>query len=129
MNAMVGSPGIFAVGGINTNNPGYRQFFKSTQIPNPSRIFLFIEEHPDSINDGYFLNRIDSFEWNDLPASYHDGAAFISFCDGHIERHQWQLPSTQPPARAHAAKLPFAVPTDEMGDFQWLMDHTSIKRR
>jgi prepilin-type N-terminal cleavage/methylation domain-containing protein/prepilin-type processing-associated H-X9-DG protein len=128
MNAMVGNAGEFTAAGSNLNNPAYRQFFKSAQIPDPSHIFLFIEEHPDSINDGYFLNRIDSFEWNDLPASYHDLGAHVSFADGHIERHRWQFPSTTPPARPEAVELPFAVPVGERGDFQWLMERTSIRQ-
>ncbi len=57
MNAMVGNVGNFLVNGVNVNNPSYTQFFKITQIPRPSEIFVFLDEHPDSINDGYFLNK------------------------------------------------------------------------
>jgi prepilin-type N-terminal cleavage/methylation domain-containing protein/prepilin-type processing-associated H-X9-DG protein len=127
LNAMVGNAGEYTTGGTNINNPGYVQFFKSAQIPDPSRIFLFIEEHPDSINDGYFLNHIDDFEWYDLPAAYHNGGSEISFADGHVEYHQWQYPSTKPPALPRASGLPYDVPENERGDFQWLMDRTSIK--
>lgn len=58
--------------------------------------FTFIDEHPDSINNGYFLNRIDQLEWIDLPASYHDGAATVTFADGHIETHRWLFSQTKP---------------------------------
>ncbi len=57
MNAMVGDAGDFSAGGFNINNPDYVQFFKATQIPQPSEIFVFLDEHPDTINDGYFLNK------------------------------------------------------------------------
>ena len=57
MNAMVGDAGEFSTNGVNTNNPDYTQFFKITQIPQPTEIFVFLDEHPDSINDGYFLER------------------------------------------------------------------------
>ena len=57
MNAMVGDAGSFTTNGFNVNNPAYTQFFKTTQIPQPSEIFVFLDEHPDSINDGYFLNK------------------------------------------------------------------------
>jgi prepilin-type N-terminal cleavage/methylation domain-containing protein len=57
MNAMVGNVGASLINGVNTNNPGYRQFFKITQIPRPAEIFVFLDEHPDSIDDGYFLNK------------------------------------------------------------------------
>jgi prepilin-type processing-associated H-X9-DG protein len=129
MNAMVGNAGEFTIGGTNVNNPYYRQFFKLTQIPRPTDIFVFIEEHPDSINDGYFLNKPATWEWFDLPASYHRGAAHLAFADGHVEKHKWVCGSTKPPARPDAAKLPFAVPEDEHDDFAWLMARTSIKTK
>ena len=125
MNAMTGDAGEYTVGGTNVNNPGYRQFFKLTQITRPANIFLFIDEHPDSINDGYFLNRNESGKWTDLPASYHGGGANLSFADGHAEKHVWNFPSTKPSPRPDAAGLPFQIPEQQLGDFDWLMDRTS----
>lgn len=126
MNAMVGDAGAYTRGGTNVNNPGYRQFFNLGQITEPARIFVFIEEHPDSINDGYFLNRSDSLEWTDLPASYHGGAANLTFADGHAESHKWSEPSTRLPPRPDAARLPFQVTAAERSDFEWLMRRTSL---
>jgi prepilin-type N-terminal cleavage/methylation domain-containing protein/prepilin-type processing-associated H-X9-DG protein len=126
MNAMVGNAGEFSKGGENVNNPAYRQFFKASQVQRPSDIFVFIEEHPDSVNDGYFLNKWYSGQWLDLPASFHSGAANLSFVDGHVENHKWKYGSTKPPGRPDAAGLPCRIPTQELGDFQWLMARTSI---
>jgi prepilin-type N-terminal cleavage/methylation domain-containing protein/prepilin-type processing-associated H-X9-DG protein len=131
MNAMVGNAGQFTTSGKNLNNPDYQQFFKVGQIPQPAQIFVFIEEHPDSINDGYFLNKPSSLRWYDLPASYHSGAANLTFADGHLERHKWQLASTRPAAQADAAHLPFpAAPGQLSGsqrtDFYWLMARTTL---
>lgn len=128
MNAMVGDAGEFTKGGKNVNNPEYHQFFELGQIPQPAQIFIFIEEHPDSINDGYFLNKPESFEWLDLPASYHDGSANLSYADGHIEPYHWRFGSTKPPARPDAARLPFAVNQNERSDFRWLMSRTSTEQ-
>ena len=128
MNAMVGDAGVFSSAGANTNNPDYKQFFKIGQVPKPSQIFVFIEEHPDSINDGYFLNKPDSGEWFDLPASYHNGSVNLSFTDGHAERHHWLYASTKRPARPGGAHpLPFAVPYAERQDFRWLMERTTVE--
>ena len=94
MNAMVGDPGTLLNGGVNVNNPTYRQFLKDTDIPKPSEIFVFLDEHPDSINDGYFIdkapttggyNGVPDLEWTDLPASYHNGGA--SFVRRRPRRH------------------------------------------
>lgn len=126
MNAMVGNAGAFSQSGANTNNPSYRQFFTVAQIPDPSQIFVFIEEHPDSIDDGYFLNKPDSGQWLDLPASYHQGGANLTFADGHAEAHKWLFGSTKPAARPDSAHLPFFVPAGERGDFDWLMQRTTV---
>jgi prepilin-type N-terminal cleavage/methylation domain-containing protein/prepilin-type processing-associated H-X9-DG protein len=126
MNAMVGNAGWWFQAGANVNNPDYVQFLKVGQIPQPAQIFVLTEEHPDSINDGYFLNQPDSMKWIDLPASYHNGAANLAFADGHLELHKWRFASTKPPARPDAAHLPLAVPAAEQGDYDWLMARTTI---
>ena len=126
MNAMVGNAGQFLADGANVNNPYYLQFLKLGQIPQPTQIFVLTEEHPDSINDGYFLNQPDSMRWVDLPASYHNGAANLAFADGHLETHRWRFASTKPPAHPDAAHLPRSVPAAERADFDWLMDRTTI---
>lgn len=126
MNAMVGNAGWYLQAGANINNPEYQQFLRLGQVPQPARIFVLTEEHPDSINDGYFLNKPESMKWIDLPASYHNGAANLAFADGHLETHQWRFASTKPPARPDAAHLPFPVPASEERDYDWLMDRTTI---
>ena len=65
---------------------------------------MFLDEHPDSINDGYFLERDYYPEWHDLPASYHNGSAAFSYADGHSSLHRWMEPNTVAPAAPNAAK-------------------------
>jgi prepilin-type N-terminal cleavage/methylation domain-containing protein/prepilin-type processing-associated H-X9-DG protein len=134
MNAMVGDAGDVSKSGVNANNPDYVQFFRVTAIPQPYRIFIFLDEHPDSINDGYFLNRWPSplyaeREWIDLPASYHNGAASFSFADGHSETHRWQNDLTkQPPIPGLLSpRLPLTVPDDQVADFNWTLSRMSIR--
>jgi prepilin-type processing-associated H-X9-DG protein len=127
MNAMLGYAGEFMAGKINTNNPSYRQFFRLSEIPDPSQIFAFVEEHPDSINDGYFINRFSYHEWTDLPASYHHGGANFIFADGHAEFHAWRLASTMPPARPDAASLPLELGPTDRSDLYWVLARTSIR--
>jgi len=138
MNAMVGNAGAFSTNGVNVNNPNYTQFFKITQIPRPADIFVFLDEHPDSIDDGYFLNKdaeitygsYGGAEWIDLPASYHNNAAAFSFADGHAALHRWLKSNTIYPPAPNAANLPIvipATPADERTDFDWILQHMSIE--
>jgi len=126
MNAMLGNAGEFLAGTVNTNNPGYRQFFYLSGVPQPSQIFAFVEEHPDSINDGYFINRFYAGEWMDLPASFHNGGANFAFADGHSEFRAWRSPSTKPPSRPDAAQLPKWVSPEERADLDWVLSRTSV---
>jgi prepilin-type N-terminal cleavage/methylation domain-containing protein/prepilin-type processing-associated H-X9-DG protein len=125
LNASVGDAGEISISGVNTNNPGYAQFFKLTAIPAPARIFVFLDEHPDSITDGYFVNRSYYPEWIRLPASWHNGGAAFSFADGHAESHAWQCASTMPPSVPDAAGLPIDV-SDNPRDFNWVIAHMSV---
>ncbi len=129
MNALVGDAGVFTLGGTNVNVPGYWQYFRVSQVSDPASLFVFIEEHPDSINDGYFLNNPLVAEWHDLPASYHDGRVNLSFTDGHVETHGWREAGTRQPARADAVILPLAIGFGHRTDFDWLMDRTSLSSR
>jgi prepilin-type processing-associated H-X9-DG protein len=144
MNAMVGDAGNFSTNGFNINNPGYTQFFNTAQIPEPSEIFVFLDEHPDSIDDGYFLNKspdnnsaaaygsaYGSAQWTDLPASYHNGATAFSYADGHSSLHRWLQPDTIRPPLPNAANLPIAIPSNPataIADFDWVMDHMSVDK-
>ena len=127
LNAMLGNAGEFMKGNVNTNNPEYRQFLKLTEVTEPSRIFSFVEEHPDSINDGYFLNRFNTHHWNDLPASDHFGGTHFAYIDGHVAWHRWRFGLTKPAARPDAAHLPLDVPAGQRGDFYWVLSQMSIE--
>ena len=127
MNAMIGDAGQFSKSGANVNNPNYRQFFKTTQIAQPAQIFVFIEEHPNSIDDGYFINNPEQSTWTNLPAAHHNGAVNVSFVDGHVEMHKWIESSTKLPIRPGVAYLPINVPPTARRDFAWLMYRTSTE--
>ncbi|HVU08170.1 MAG TPA: type II secretion system protein [Verrucomicrobiae bacterium] len=126
MNAMVGDAGLASASGYNVNNPYYRQFFKMTAIPKPAEIFVFLDEHPDSIDDGYFVNRAYYPEWIDLPASYHNRSTAFSFADGHSELHRWHVPNTYPSPLPDAADLPIDLDDSDQSDFNWVVQHMSV---
>jgi prepilin-type N-terminal cleavage/methylation domain-containing protein/prepilin-type processing-associated H-X9-DG protein len=126
MNAMLGNAAEFMESGVNTNNPSYKQFLRLADVPEPSRIFAFVEEHPDTISDGYFLNRFYSYIWNRLPASYHNGGANFSFADGHAEFRPWRVASTVRPATPEGSGAPFSVEKPEAADLYWVLSRSSV---
>ncbi len=130
MNAMVGDAGTLSQTGTNVNNPNYKQFFRLTDIPNPASIFVFLDEHPDSINDGYFLVRPNYYypQWFDLPASYHNHGAEFAYADGHADGHKWVDPETLAAAQPDAAGLPRHVAAARQNDFKWILQRTSVQQ-
>jgi len=123
MNAQVGNPGELT----NRFNPAYVQFFKQGEIPNSSGIFVFLDEHCDTLNDGFFVNRLDDYSWGNLPGSYHNGAVNLSFADGHAESHRWLVPETVQPARKNVVRG-HPVAATPATDFDWLKARTSFKK-
>jgi len=117
-----------------SDSPGYRQFNKTTDFRNPSNIYVTLDEHPDSVNDGYFWTSIPATigpragNWADLPASYHNGAAGFSFADGHSEIHKWLFPSTKLRVTANGSFIGSPYPLAASGDNEWLQRHSSEKR-
>lgn len=58
-------------------------------IPGPTESYVFLDEHPDSINDAGWFAPTSTSAWVDQPATYHNGAAGFAFADGHAEIHKW----------------------------------------
>ena len=123
LNSCVGDPGQ----ALDQFNPNYRQFFKGSDILEPSRIYVFMEEHPDTINDGFFVNSWDEIKWNNLPASYHNNGANVHYADGHVEGHRWAAADTVRPARQGGANGGGFVPTPPV-DFLWLKERATLPK-
>lgn len=89
--SIAGNIGI-GEGNANTGpwDPIYKHIKKTTDFiyPGAADTWVFIDEHPDSINDAGFFNPRNN-NWIDLPASYHNNAGGLAFADGHSEIHKW----------------------------------------
>lgn len=127
MNAMVGDPGSLLANGMNVFNPGYQQFLTESDFRDPASIFVFLDEHPDSIDDGFFLNMAGNLEWLDLPGSYHNGGGSFAFADGHTEIHRWSSANTVRPPLPDAFRGPQPVNPKDRADFDWVINHMSFK--
>ena len=95
----------------------YRKYSEIIQ-PSPAQAFVFLDEHPDWIDDGYFLVFLDRKGlWANVPANYHNGACGLSFADGHAEIRKWKDPDT----------LSKKIPPNPKGptDVPWIQVRTS----
>ncbi len=111
----------------------YKIFKKDTDFAEmgASQVYVLLDEHPDGINAGGYANQmvedIAKSMIIDFPASYHNGAAGISFADGHAEIKKWLDSRTKPPVQ-YKNNLVLAVASPNNKDMQWLSDRTSIRR-
>jgi prepilin-type processing-associated H-X9-DG protein len=111
------------VHGVNWGFTQYRQYLKQTQVPRPSGTWLMLDEHPDSINDGYFINNPTVTHWQDIPASYHNGACGFSFADGHSEIKKWRS-ATSVYAVQYVYPNNQTFDTAGKNDFNWYLQRT-----
>jgi len=105
--------------------PGYVSFQKESQLltPAPSLLWVFADEHPDTINDAWLRTEMDNpNQWDDLPGSYHQRACPFNFADGHSELHRWLSPKTSPPV-THVRPT---VQDPGSPDIQWMLAHTTV---
>ncbi len=106
-------------------NMGYRVYKKTTDItlPVPALAWVFADEHPGSINDGFFQATMRGNVWVDFPASYHNNAGSFSFADGHCEMHKWRDPETiKPVVQGVYIRV---VPVVNLNDLNWFRDRTT----
>jgi prepilin-type N-terminal cleavage/methylation domain-containing protein/prepilin-type processing-associated H-X9-DG protein len=65
------------------------------EAPNPTQLFVFIDEHEDSIDDAHFLTWPNPDErWVNMPAGRHNQVGVLSFADGHVEKWKWKWAKT-----------------------------------
>jgi prepilin-type N-terminal cleavage/methylation domain len=105
MNAAAGGT-VGTIGG-DYHPEGNRTYIKDTKgqrasilnRPGPSKVWVVLDEHPDSINDFIFQFRPGyqqaAYQWQDMPSSHHNGAGGLSFADGHSEIRKWKDPRTK----------------------------------
>ena len=130
MNGFVGSPV-----GDNLDTTGYTVFRKTTDFRQPSEIFVFLHEHANTLDDGWYIfcdnnNPAERSDWENLPTSAHGNAGSFSFADGHSDIHRWLVGSTSPPENylgtgsvSDGWKVGNGNPTT---DIDWVANHSSV---
>ncbi|HEV2318156.1 MAG TPA: prepilin-type N-terminal cleavage/methylation domain-containing protein [Verrucomicrobiae bacterium] len=117
---------------FNAGPPAYMQFANVRQFAgkmSPSDAFIFCEENPDSINDGYLQVDMTGGEFPDVPGSNHRWGCGFSFADGHAEIHRWLmgclkiLPTKRNPPLAYVQANPGGKRNP---DWVWFTQHADI---
>jgi prepilin-type processing-associated H-X9-DG protein len=135
--------GQWVSGNDNDCQTSFHVYQKLSQMiqPKPADLFVFAEEHPDSINDSTFAvedgqTTLGSALWIDIPSNLHNGAGSFSFADGHAEIHKWvgRLMSTLtyvqngdvPEINYEGAGQPSADTAADLKDLNWVQARTSF---
>jgi prepilin-type N-terminal cleavage/methylation domain-containing protein/prepilin-type processing-associated H-X9-DG protein len=114
----------------------FRAYLKMADLvdPGPSMTWVLVDEHPDSINDAFFVIDMRGYPNSaqtalpDFPASYHNKAGGLAFADGHSEIKRWRDPRTMPPVRKIAMGAS-TVSQSNNPDVIWLWERTTRKVR
>jgi prepilin-type processing-associated H-X9-DG protein len=114
--------------GVNDSEGNLR---KCSQIRDPTRTWVFIDEHQRSIDDGIFAiprsepdqrsTPTNSFDpskfWDSFPGDRHSNGANLSFADGHVEHRRW---------RSHRVNfgpgIIVAKDAQDLADLRWLQE-------
>jgi prepilin-type N-terminal cleavage/methylation domain-containing protein/prepilin-type processing-associated H-X9-DG protein len=135
MDAAVGGPvgasgsGAKPPASLSSLNP----FFvagKLTQLrsPGPSMSWVFLNEHPDSIDDGIFYDDPRAIGGTgtliEVPSSYLANGCGVSFADGHAEVHKWTTSAFRVPVRYTKYPGTGGVQYSQNPDMAWLAQHT-----
>lgn len=104
----------------------YRHITKVSEFttPPPADTWVYIDEHPESINDTVFYPPSSSLQWVDFPAGYHDRAAGFGMADGSAQMHRWLSPRTVPPVTYNNFFPPNVSTPDDRADVAWVRNRT-----
>jgi prepilin-type processing-associated H-X9-DG protein len=91
--------------------------------PEPSALWIFIDENAISINDAAFaVSMVMPTEWVDWPGIDHNFGCTLAYADGHSETHHWSDIRTKADRGGHGPTLQNNNP-----DIVWLQQRTSAK--
>lgn len=111
----------------------YRVYGLLSHIVNPSQTWVMMDEHPDSINDAALAVQMaergsSTARIIDFPASYHNGAAGLSFSDGHSEIKRWVGSRIKAPVMYNNSLALNVDAGDSRPDIIWLSENTTVRR-
>jgi prepilin-type N-terminal cleavage/methylation domain-containing protein len=96
------------------------------ECPTPSMAFVFCDENPGTINDGFLQVDTHGGTFPDCPAAYLGGCCGFSFFDGHSEMHKWMTSALLKPISQGESAFDPSVPGGvNNADWIWLRQHAA----
>ncbi len=109
-------------------NPAFTVFKKYAQFNgklSPSDAFVFLDENPQSLDDGFFLveesSNPNTLIFGNFPAVNHGNSSSFTFADGHAALHKWDNCYLNVNNAALSAD---ATESDNI----WLTEHATVRR-
>jgi prepilin-type processing-associated H-X9-DG protein len=106
------------------------QYVRETDVicPDPSSAFVFCDENPGSVQDGYL--EVDTHGtmgfFPDVPAYWHANSCGFSFFDGHVEVHKWVTGALNKPGTAGSSWHNVTPPDGaKNADWIWFRQHSA----
>ncbi len=125
--------------GVHTwfGGPEFRAYLNISDLvdPGPAMTWVLIDEHPDSINDGFFVIDMRGYpnpaqtSLPDTPSSAHNKACGLSYADGHSEIKKWRDPRTAPPVTYRPGNPAMNASQPNNVDVVWLWERTTRRIR
>ena len=114
-----------AIGGGIKYYAGQTWFYNAKKVsdlhtPGPSDCWLFLDQHPDSIDDGSFYYNSTAATFMELPGSNHGGASGLSFADGHSELYKMKLGAIPVTYNDYVVNAKYSNAADQA----WFAQHT-----
>jgi prepilin-type N-terminal cleavage/methylation domain-containing protein/prepilin-type processing-associated H-X9-DG protein len=112
----------------------WKQWHRTSEVKRPSDMYVFIDEHPASVNDAFFICTwgggngdapvtARNANWGDTPAFYHNKACGFGFADGHSEIRKWR--SKDIPVKRSGGVPTLTPGPADMADQVWYTRHVA----
>jgi prepilin-type N-terminal cleavage/methylation domain-containing protein/prepilin-type processing-associated H-X9-DG protein len=129
MNGQMGAIYLDANAQVSGYDSNARLYIRESDLtcPAPSDAFIFCDENPGSINDGYLEISTGTAAFPDTPAAYLGGACGFGFADGHAEMHIWRTAvlTSIPVTMDSDAHYPLVTGGNNNVDWQWFEQHSA----
>ena len=132
MNAYINPPasasptgqGGISAGVRNYGNLYFTKFSSFGSKLGASDCIVFLDERPDSLNDGWCWSPNKLYDLHDMPAISHgNNSSSMNFADGHTELHKWRTDQFIKITKTD-------TPTSLLGnaDAEWYFNHSTAKK-